>query len=145
MRAAPRSARHAFIFSDNLKPDDRRPAFQWKIQPRPEAFARARRQRPSRSSTPKAEPDTQRGRANEGRTAIGVVLHYGVTQPATTRRSAHYYARLHGLRARQAPTRKFIDQVLTKPWDKLPLEILRSSHQPKREGLWQGKPVATPR
>src|SRR5262249_61256545 len=77
--------------------------------------------------------------------AVGVVRRY-----AATRRGGapafllNYYARgFAGIKPKEGPDPKFIENVLTKPWDKLPLEVLPVLEgKPQGKVIWQGKPVA---
>ena len=130
------------IFSDSLTPDD---ADLLKKISKAEVFARGADgktvalkhtdgKQTLNAAAPSAEPH-----------AVGVVLRYGVTQrgddPAFL---LNYYAKgFTGLKAKEKPDDKFIENVLTKPWEKLPLEIVPVlGGKPQGKVVWQGKPAA---
>ena len=77
--------------------------------------------------------------------AVGVVLHYGVTQRGDEPPFLlNYYAKGYtGIQAKEKPAKEFVDNVLLKTWDKLPLDIVPIKG-PKGQAkvVWQGKPVA---
>jgi uncharacterized GH25 family protein len=75
---------------------------------------------------------------------IGVVLPYGVTQrgdePAFL---LNYYAKGFTGVNRDKPDEKFVQNILGKPWDKLPLEIVpQMDNGAAAKVFWQGKPAA---
>ena len=76
---------------------------------------------------------------------VGVVLHYGVSQHGDNPPVLlNYYAKGYtGFQPGEKFDPKFVENAVTKPWDKLPLEILpivRS--EGKCKVVWQGKPLA---
>jgi uncharacterized GH25 family protein len=128
------------VFSDTPRPDD---AELLKKITKAEAFARgadgktvALKHAEGKQSLGVAAPDDKPY-------AIGVVLQYGVTQrgddPAFL---LNYYAKGYTGLNRGKPDQDFIINIVDKPWEKLPLEIIPPVGSKRQAQIfWQGKPT----